>query len=78
MSEEKSVIMIELINRNTEGSYSDFVETLTKYGVNPKCIIWCRYTPNEVKVKLPRASGKINSKYCDHKDLVYFIDCHTR
>jgi hypothetical protein len=63
LSEEGCSIKIELIKRNTEGSYDDFVETLTKYDVNPKCIIWCRYTPNEVKVKLPRASGK---------DLVFF------
>ena len=62
MSEEGCSIKIELIKSNTKGSYDDFVETLTKYGVNSKWIIWCRYTPNEVKVKLPRASGKIKSK----------------
>ena len=72
MSEEGCSIKIELIKRNTKVSYDDFVKTLTKYGVNPKCIIWCRYTPNEVKVKFPRASGKVNSKQCGYKDLVFF------
>jgi hypothetical protein len=62
MSEEGCSIKIELINGSIKGSYEDFVKTLTKYDVKPKCIIWCRYIPNEVKVKLPRASGKVNSK----------------
>lgn len=76
MTEEGCSIKIELIKRNTEGSRSDFVRTLKKYGVNPESIMWCRYTPNEVKVKLARASGKINNKYCGHKDLGFLYKIH--